>query len=638
MTTHRSGTSPHRLILVDPSIIGTGGHYLEYAAHVLESAQRRGLDCVLVTNKLFKPESYPSISSLPLFTYDFFGKRPRQGNGVRWLIRKIKMTLSRFFMTLYFILAGRVTATLWGQFRNATRSVLAFVFLVLSFARVILQPLKPLWRTLLHTFRATPVLRRLGPRQLLNGTRKALRKIKRIIIGVFTKLSKGFAKPFLLLKKVVRTVTFYRELRTLSQALHLDQNDLIFWPTLSPFELRMCATYFGHKNQLPRFAFVFRRNISFNGCRPNPHIDAEARKVLVALDVCAKNLPNEGVRFYTDTPELTRDYESLGRYRFETLPIPHLPRPQARDEDGRITLAYVGDAREEKGYDLLPDLVDTLNSRYCDKIRFKIQSNLAGGPPHQAMVAARFLLETAGGNVELFKNPLTSNEYNTILNDADILLLPYSRENYSVRSSGILIEALSLGRPVVVPTASWLSRQFEDSARDWFKEQLQSSTDYSLVVGQTVMIPQGAKYIAFSSKVPTNDWFQKYQITYECTNSNGAATIRTAHFENTRDGSVRGLLNITSMASICFLDTSLSQVRISFLKDRAQPSSSVGAAFHDNADFAEQVSEVIEHIDHYSKTAQAFARKIRDSHGSDLLATMLFESPHSSAHNMAVSP
>ena len=40
------------------------------------------------------------------------------------------------------------------------------------------------------------------------------------------------------------------------------------------------------------------------------------------------------------------------------------------------------------------------------------------------------------------------------------MLLPYEADNYYARSSGILVECLAAGIPVVVPSATWLSRQF----------------------------------------------------------------------------------------------------------------------------------------------------------------------------------
>jgi hypothetical protein len=45
-----------KFVLIDHSILDVGGHYYEYAVHVLEAARRAGYEPVLVTNREFDPE------------------------------------------------------------------------------------------------------------------------------------------------------------------------------------------------------------------------------------------------------------------------------------------------------------------------------------------------------------------------------------------------------------------------------------------------------------------------------------------------------------------------------------------------------------------------------------------------------
>ena len=47
------------------------------------------------------------------------------------------------------------------------------------------------------------------------------------------------------------------------------------------------------------------------------------------------------------------------------------------------------------------------------------------------------------------------------MNKADLILLPYSQESYSVQTSGIFTEALSMGKPVIVTDDTWMSYELK---------------------------------------------------------------------------------------------------------------------------------------------------------------------------------
>src|SRR5207249_2422257 len=62
--------------------------------------------------------------------------------------------------------------------------------------------------------------------------------------------------------------------------------------------------------------------------------------------------------------------------------------------------------------------------------------------------------------VELITEPLSSKEYWDLLSSGDIVLLPYDRDSYYARSSGILAESLAAGIPSLVPAGTWMAKQF----------------------------------------------------------------------------------------------------------------------------------------------------------------------------------
>src|SRR5262249_10335076 len=62
------------------------------------------------------------------------------------------------------------------------------------------------------------------------------------------------------------------------------------------------------------------------------------------------------------------------------------------------------------------------------------------------------------GTVDLIMGSLPPQQYVEVLHRADIVLLPYDALRYRSRSSGVLAEALKLGRPTVIPEGTWMAR------------------------------------------------------------------------------------------------------------------------------------------------------------------------------------
>ena len=117
-------------------------------------------------------------------------------------------------------------------------------------------------------------------------------------------------------------------------------------------------------------------------------------------------------------------------------------------------VGILGGARPEKGSHLIPAIVQ--ESRRLGRINFTIQ--LANEQlPEQDFARLCRLAEEPG--IQIARGPLDQIAYRSLLASCDILLLPYDRLCYRQRGSGIFVEAAVTGRPVVVPTETWMGRQ-----------------------------------------------------------------------------------------------------------------------------------------------------------------------------------
>ncbi len=178
------------------------------------------------------------------------------------------------------------------------------------------------------------------------------------------------------------------------------------------------------------------------------------------------------VRLATDSEALAREYEPLAKRPVEVLPIPHTghqlptawPAGVPPKDPRKLRVVFLGDAREEKGFEFLPAVL-----RGCAAGVAAVGTEFV----FQAFITSRYharmgeviaeLDELKLPNVHLLKAPLGADAYQALLQSADLVLLPYDAATYQARTSGPFVEAICANKPVVVPRDSWMSAQLGDS-------------------------------------------------------------------------------------------------------------------------------------------------------------------------------
>jgi len=258
---------------------------------------------------------------------------------------------------------------------------------------------------------------------------------------------------------------FASDTRRLFETLKLKHDDLIFMPTVSEYEVRGLVTYF-KKNITVSSAWhlLFHSNIVVQNPQGEWIACENREKLRKAFLALAPVIANKSVFFYTDTKELTDQYNDLKIFSFKTLPIPvdqSLHQEKVCKKSKPIRISYVGDARAEKGYHYLPQLINDLWAEVvAGKIEFVIQSNfnIEEGEP-QAIIARALLEKFSREHVTLLRDSLSPTAYRNLILESDIILCLYDVRAYGARSSGIFAEALVAGIPVVVPEGSWMAGQ-----------------------------------------------------------------------------------------------------------------------------------------------------------------------------------
>ncbi len=217
---------------------------------------------------------------------------------------------------------------------------------------------------------------------------------------------------------------------------------------------------------LPRFHILCRRDLD----EAPPGSDGRIAFESAVRALCKLSRIGLGIRFYTDTPELSLHYSESTGVGFVTLPIPfgvgvletametRAPELVVR---ASTQICYLGDARDEKGYQHIPAAIDGLPADLRQgQMHFVLQSNFSqpGGDPQVARARAR--LQTMPRLlVDLRLKPLSDPEYFDVLAASDATFVTYDAVNYARRSSGVFTESLYAGVIPIVPAGTSMAAQ-----------------------------------------------------------------------------------------------------------------------------------------------------------------------------------
>ncbi|WP_088243806.1 glycosyltransferase [Calothrix rhizosoleniae] len=465
----------NKFIIIDHSLRDLQGHHYEYDVSVAEAAARLGYEPIIVSHKSFPKQLQPkNIRVIPKFTKAWLGDSLINNSLLIFIFKHLIKTSNISKALLDFrqnIIAGLknyyIFLVVTTPYLRNTWDKLASIILELPLAlkhdiRKIIFPFK---KIIIPFFVITQILWRLLPVKTLTWSIKTVLKIFREIYNILKAQIRKVLRWVLGVGKPVFAITLGKAIKKIK----VTSEDQVFIHTLSIEQLEEILNLLNtcdHKTT-PHFHILLRRDC-------NEPIVTLAKGI--GLQACLNRFYDfqlwpEIVTFYTDTDELTQQHDALSPIRFITAPIPFRheqlkERSQPKMFPEPINIVYLGDARTEKGYQYLPELVDALWLTHIQpgKVKFTIQSNFNLADGEQGIREACLKLEQyPSSKVCLIKEPMPPETYYGVLADADIVVIPYLPDCYAVRSSGILVESLAAGKPVVVPAGTWMAKQVDNS-------------------------------------------------------------------------------------------------------------------------------------------------------------------------------
>ncbi|MDH7571485.1 MAG: glycosyltransferase, partial [Armatimonadota bacterium] len=257
---------------------------------------------------------------------------------------------------------------------------------------------------------------------------------------------------------------FYRDLKRALRGL-TGPECVLFMPTLSHNELMAWGWWLMQQktHTAPSLVLLIRGNYYYE--LDTGRWNRAAMWARAGFRLLERAARGRTVRIATDSDRLAEIYRSLTRLPVEVFPIPHTRgesggHASAPDEEGPRPrrLVLLGSARSEKGFVTLVEALRLLApDLQAGAMEVVLQCNVNGDEPVQR---AREQLESWHlPNVTLVKNALSAEEYYQLLDNSDIVLIPYRLGDYQARTSGVLAEAFAAGKAVVTTEGTWMAAQ-----------------------------------------------------------------------------------------------------------------------------------------------------------------------------------
>jgi glycosyltransferase involved in cell wall biosynthesis len=239
--------------------------------------------------------------------------------------------------------------------------------------------------------------------------------------------------------------------------------DLLFAPTVVIYQLigwRMLMARHGGRG-VKQIVLLFRNNAgSYPADSSTPVFKRSTAILKWALQSFRGLIAKGQARFVTDSTRLATEYRLLCGIEPEVWPSPRVAAyaelaEDARAADAPVVFSCLGPARFEKGIDVMQAAIKAYLAAHPEgRARFVIQWNApivdALGAPYMPDPALR-----ADPRVTLIEQSMSSAAYDAAVEATDVMLLPYRRSSYFARISGVAVEAVTAGVPVIYTRDTW---------------------------------------------------------------------------------------------------------------------------------------------------------------------------------------
>ena len=428
----------------------------------------------------------------------------------------------------------------------------------------------------------------------------------------------------------------------LFRRLPLAEGDVVFLPTASELDLHGLAAYLSTAPTIPGVQWHAQLHFGIHRDRQwRRHGDSAAVAAMrSSLQSSLAGCKPRPLHLWCTTEPLADQYQALGVAEFRALPYPVHPYfsefRQRRPQPLPARIACLGHARREKNQQALPALLQQLwadafapgrAQLVVQNARPRLRATLQAGVQQ---LSATMPLAAGALPFDCSTGKLDQAQYARLVCDSDIALLLYDARRYHDRCSGVLLEMLVAGVPVVVPARSWLSDQIAASNQSWLLEAAQTLKAAGRLQGlaqsgaATLPMPEGASGVLLTAEFPPQA-AEGYQIELIRHQANGEVIGRqTVWLEPPRgQQQCRRLIPLPPDCHSLTLKSDAG-LTIEAISGPLPPLGALGVAIDDAAEAAIALRDILDHIEHYKGwSARNAVRAAADSSAARIVERLL---------------
>lgn len=448
--------------------------------------------------------------------------------------------------------------------------------------------------------------------------------------------------------------------------IKLRDGDHVFLPTMSECDFLALSSLLQTELGTRRVRWHLQFHFDFLEGRPYDYLRQQDRiaQMRERFESALQGISPDCLRFYSTTREMADQYNRLGVARFDWLPYPVNPAFRPTSEIRRtgrpIRAVCAGRVRDEKGSrhlaqlvaDLSPDLLSAGKLQLLVQGRRTHLERLLNHPVTACSLEALSHSNLPSAPIVQIPFPLPRDAYAHLIRQADLGLFLYDSYRYYARCSGVLVEMLCCGTPVIVPAGCWLAEEISEPNQaylEWLRAELPVLEEFRLPMQKipaiskllvpTTPLPTDARMISIAPGLAVHAGYLKWEVTQ--LDSKGETVDRRHHIQPANNVGPPRCLAIPThpyaaqtavSVTNAYDDRSieLSEVCIAFHQGRrniSEPRGAVGLTSDDPARIGTLVRELFNQFYHYRATARAFSNSYRAIHQARTAVEQLVSDP-----------
>jgi hypothetical protein len=287
----------------------------------------------------------------------------------------------------------------------------------------------------------------------------------------------NISNKLLVLKEIIKNILigtkFFINLLKIFPSYKNFSKEIILFHTFSRYHLFPLTIWylFFPKKYSPKLILIFR----FTHKEYSNFFNIKGFSILISI---LKKQKYKKIRLLSDSHIICKNLKNMVKKKineklsFNVAPIPHSNLKLKRKNllkncsDKKIIFGFLGESRFEKGFDILVSTIKKIfenksQKKILKKIRkkilFKIQySNSNDYRIKNKIDEIQEISKKYHREIQLINGTLDHQNYFRILNEINVVLLPYRNTFYNRRTSGIFSESMAFSKIIIAPKKSWM--------------------------------------------------------------------------------------------------------------------------------------------------------------------------------------